>query len=65
MKETLANPSYIRIIAYVENWMGKKMYSTHILMLNQHLKEDLDRFVRFVQTQFPTIEFVEIVNGKN
>lgn len=63
MKETSVNHSYIRIITYIENWMGKKMYSTHVLMLNKHLKEDLDRFVKFVQTQFPTIEFVELIEN--
>lgn len=64
MKETLVNHSYIKIISYVENYMNKKIYFTHIIMLNDYMLNDIKRFKEFIEVQFPTIESAIIVRGK-
>lgn len=63
MREILVNRAYIKVTTFVENYKHEKMFTTHILMLNDYFELDLKRFVDYMQIHFATIEKVEILEN--
>lgn len=64
MREILVSHTYIKIITFVENWKGTKIYQSHCIMLNEKcMKDDIKRFVDYVQVHFPSIVSVELIEN--
>lgn len=58
-------PTYIKIVTFIENFLGQKLYNTHCIPLDnpKELVKGMAEFVDYCNKHVPSYLSAEVING--
>lgn len=63
MKEIFQSQTRIKVIGFVENWLGKKIWYDYVIRLNEkYIIDDLKGFANWMNAHYPTITSYRLEN---